>query len=143
MMKNAKWTDIVTEEVTEEDKSDFEYNTPLPFSREQQPVEAPDDSGAGPSNPSASSQPEYDYLSYVAEYQNYMAQSAALMEGQERAKQLAQEAAAAGDRGVQPLAELEVTVLHTQPSSAGDIGLRTEQDVISSRQGSLFFCFKL
>ena len=96
MMKNAKWTDIVTEEVTEEDKSDFEYNTPLPFSREQQPVEAPDDSGAGPCNPSASSQPEYDYLSYVAEYQNYMAQSAALMEGQERAKQLAQEAAAAG-----------------------------------------------
>ena len=48
------------------------------------------------------------------------------------------EAAAAGDRGVQPLAELEVTVLHTQPSSAGDIGLRTEQDVVSSRQGSPF-----
>ena len=28
---------------------------------------------------------------------------------------------------VAPLAEVEVTVVHTQPSSAGDIGLRTEQ----------------
>ena len=31
---------------------------------------------------------------------------------------------------VAPLAEVEVTVVHTQPSSAGDIGLRTEQDVV-------------
>merc|ERR1719322_1936554 len=103
MMKNAKWMDITTEEVTEEDKSEFEYNTPLPFSREQQAAAAAAEAGegaAGPSNPSVSSQPEYDYLSYVAEYQNYMAQSAALMEGQERAKQLAQEAAAAaGEEG--------------------------------------------
>ena len=29
-----------------------------------------------------------------------------------------------------PLAEVEVTVVHTQPSSAGDIGLRTEQDSV-------------
>jgi len=39
------------------------------------------------------------------------------------------EAAATGGT-VLPLAEVEVTVVHTQPSSAGDIGLRSEQDVI-------------
>ena len=33
-------------------------------------------------------------------------------------------AAAAGQAGVMPLSEVEVSVLHTQPSSAGDIGLR-------------------
>ena len=33
-------------------------------------------------------------------------------------------AAAAGQAGVMPLSEIEVSVLHTQPSSAGDIGLR-------------------
>merc|ERR1719328_467038 len=64
MMKNAKWMDITTEEVTEEDKSEFEYNTPLPFSREQQAaVAAAAEAGegaAGPSNSSVSSQPEYD-----------------------------------------------------------------------------------
>ena len=41
-----------------------------------------------------------------------------------------QEAGAAAGPTVAPLAEVEVTVVHTQPSSAGDIGLRTEQVVI-------------
>ena len=40
------------------------------------------------------------------------------------------EAAAAAGPAVCPLAEVEVTVVHTQPSSAGDIGLRSEQNVI-------------
>ena len=38
---------------------------------------------------------------------------------------------------VAPLAEVEVTVVHTQPSSAGDIGLRTEQDVVKKYSSCL------
>ena len=41
-----------------------------------------------------------------------------------------QEAAAGGVSGTLALSELEVAVLHTQPSSAGDIGLRSEQNVV-------------
>ena len=41
-----------------------------------------EESGAG------SGQAEYDYMSYVAEYQIYLAQSAALLQGQERSKEL-------------------------------------------------------
>ena len=41
-----------------------------------------EESGAG------SGQAEYDYMSYVAEYQNYLAQSVALFQGQERSKEL-------------------------------------------------------
>ena len=46
----------------------------------------------------SSAQPEYDYVSYVAEYQNYLAHSAALMQGQERARQLAEQAAEGGEQ---------------------------------------------
>ena len=42
-----------------------------------------EESGAG------SGQAEYDYMTYVAEYQNYLAQSAVLHQGQERFKELA------------------------------------------------------
>ena len=41
-----------------------------------------EESGAG------SGQAEYDYMSYVAKYQNYLAQSAALLQGQEHSKEL-------------------------------------------------------
>ena len=87
MMKNAKWLDIVTEEVDEESKPEFDYNTPLPFSATQAEGEA-----------ESSQESESDYLSYVAEYQNYMAASANLMAGKEKSDQLAEEAAA--DAGV-------------------------------------------
>ena len=86
MMRNAKWMDITTEEVDEDAAApEFEYNTPLPFSKDAARAAAPDqgeESGAG------SGQAEYDYMSYVAEYQNYLAQSAALLQGQERSKEL-------------------------------------------------------
>lgn len=37
MLENAKWLDIVTEDAPEDgQKPEFEYNTPLPFSRERQ-----------------------------------------------------------------------------------------------------------
>jgi len=85
MMKNAKWLDIVTEEVDEESRPEFEYNTPLPFSTRQDEGEA-ESSGSG-------EQCESDYLSYVAEYQNYMAASASLMSGKEKSDQLSQQAA--------------------------------------------------
>jgi len=85
MMKNAKWVDIVTEEVDEESRPEFDYNTPLPFSATQEESEA-----------ESSQESESDYLSYVAEYQNYMAASAKLMAGKEKADQLAEEAAAEG-----------------------------------------------
>ena len=95
LMKNAKWMDITTEAVDDDDRAEFEYNTPLPFNTDQRG----ETSDPGPSTSDAG-QADYDYMSYVAEYQNYMNQSAALMEGQERAKQLAEEAAAAaGDAG--------------------------------------------
>ena len=42
-----------------------------------------EESGAG------SGQAEYDYMTYVAEYQNYLALSAVLHQGQERSKELA------------------------------------------------------
>ena len=95
MMKNAKWMDITTEELDEDGEApEFEYNTPLPFSKDSRPEPG---LGEEPQAAGASSQDaEYDYMTYVAEYQNYMAQSAALMQGQERAHQLAQEAAEAG-----------------------------------------------
>jgi len=100
MLENAQWLDIVTEDAPEDgQKPEFEYNTPLPFSRERQTESQTDESGTAGTNNAMTSQPEYDYLSYVAEYQNYMAHSAALMEGQERARQLAAQAAASGDSG--------------------------------------------
>lgn len=101
MLENAKWLDIITEDAPEDgQKPEFEYNTPLPFSRERQTESQTDEeSGAAGTTHAMTSQPEYDYLSYVAEYQNYMAHSAALMEGQERARQLAAQAAASGDSG--------------------------------------------
>ena len=87
MMRNAKWMDITTEEVDEDAAApEFEYSTPLPISKDAAAkAAAPDpgeESGAG------SGQAEYDYMSYVAEYQNYLAQSAALLQGQERSKEL-------------------------------------------------------
>ena len=85
MMKNAKWLDIVTEEVDQESKPEFDYNTPLPFSATQEEGEA-----------ETSQESETDYLSYVAEYQNYMAASANLLAGKEKSDQLAEEAAAEG-----------------------------------------------
>jgi len=54
-----------------------------------------------------------------------------------------EEAAQASERAdqwgaiVAPLAEVEVTVVHTQPSSAGDIGLRTEQDMVKKYSSCL------
>ena len=100
LLKNAKWMDIVTEDLPEDaEKPEFEYNTPLPFSRDRQSETAADGEEAGGSgaNYAMSGQPEYDYLTYVAEYQNYMAQSAALLLGQEKAKELAEAAAAGGN----------------------------------------------
>ena len=85
MMKNAKWLDIVTEEVDEESRPEFDYNTPLPFTATQEEGE-----------PEGSQESESDYLSYVAEYQNYMANSANLLAGKEKSDQLAEEAAAEG-----------------------------------------------
>merc|ERR1719510_858243 len=84
-MKNAKWVDIVTEEVDQESKPEFDYNTPLPFSATQEEGEA-----------ESSQESESDYLSYVAEYQNYLAASANLLAGKEKSDQLAEEAAAEG-----------------------------------------------
>jgi len=78
MLKTAQWTHITTEAVNEDDKQEFEYNTPLPFNLPGQGggEEEEEESLVNP-------QPaEYDYLSYVAEYQNYMSNSAALLEGQ-------------------------------------------------------------
>ena len=92
MMKNAKWLDIVTEEVDEECRPDFDYNTPLPFSTSQ-------DSGLAESGDSSAEKSECDYLSYVAEYQNYMAASANLMAGKEKSDQLAEEAGAGSGVG--------------------------------------------
>ena len=100
MMKNAKWMDITTEAVDEDEKTEFEYNTPLPFSYDQRPeVTNNTTEEAGSSSSAGQESVDYDYMNYVAEYQNYMAQSAALMEGQERSKQLAEEAAAAAAGG--------------------------------------------
>ena len=101
LLKNAKWMDIVTEDIPEDaERTEFEYNTPLPFSRDRQSDTAADEgeeAGGSGANYAMSGQPEYDYLTYVAEYQNYMAQSAALLQGQEKAKELAEQAAAAGN----------------------------------------------
>ena len=118
MMRNAKWMDITTEEVDEDAAApEFEYNTPLPFSKDAAArAAAPDpgeESGAG------SGQAEYDYMSYVAEYQNYLAQSAALIQGQERAKELSQEAQEAG--GVEGGGEPQV------PGEAGGSGGQSGQ----------------
>ena len=41
MMKNAKWLDIVTEEVDEESKPELDYNTPLPDATVAKVAEAP------------------------------------------------------------------------------------------------------
>ena len=78
MLKTAQWTHITTEDVGEGEKQEFEYNTPLPFNISGR--------GGGEEEVEESvvvPQPaEYDYVSYVAEYQNYMANSATLLEGQ-------------------------------------------------------------
>ena len=101
MMKNAKWMDITTEEVDEDEAApEFEYVTPLPFNKDSrpEPSQGEEAKAAGASSQEA----EYDYMSYVAEYQNYMAQSAALVQGQQRAQELAQEAAEAGGEAGEP-----------------------------------------
>lgn len=101
LLKNAKWMDITTEGAVEGGGEEFEYNTPLPFSKDKQPRaggEGSSSSGAEPVAAASSAQPEYDYVSYVAEYQNYLAHSAALMQGQERARQLAEQAAEGGEQ---------------------------------------------
>ena len=72
----------MTGDVDEETKPEFDYNTPLPFSVTQEESEA-----------ESKVQQDNDYLSYVAEYQNYMAASANLIAGKEKSDQLAQEAA--------------------------------------------------
>ena len=109
MMKNAKWMDITTEEMDENEAApEFEYVTPLPFNKDSRPEpgQCEEVQAAGASSQEA----EYDYMSYVAEYQNYMAQSAALVQGQQRAQELAQEAAEAGGEAGEP----------PQPPDAGD-----------------------
>jgi len=82
MLKTAQWTHITTEDVGEGEKQEFEYNTPLPFNTSGQ--------GGGEDDEEESvvvPQPaEYDYVSYVAEYQNYMASSATLLEGQAKSQ---------------------------------------------------------
>jgi len=82
MLKTAQWTHITTEDVGEGEKQEFEYNTPLPFNTSGQ--------GGGEEDEEESvvvPQPaEYDYVSYVAEYQNYMASSATLLEGQAKSQ---------------------------------------------------------
>ena len=56
-----------------------------------------------------------------------------LLSAVEQQLQLVNKAVAGGEGGpgVVPLAGCEVSVVHTQPSSAGDIVLRTEQDVLT------------
>lgn len=82
MLKTAQWTHITTEDVGEGEKQEFEYNTPLPFNISGR--------GGGEEEVEESvvvPQPaEYDYVSYVAEYQNYMANSATLLEGQAKSQ---------------------------------------------------------
>jgi len=80
----GQWTEITTEAVEEGEKTEFEYNTPLPFNLTGQ--------GGGDDDEEEDSlvdnhPPEYDYLSYVAEYQNYMANSATLLEGQAKSQE--------------------------------------------------------
>ena len=97
MMKNAKWVDIVTEDVDEETRPEFDYNTPLPFSTTQEEDVTE----------SSKEKPDCDYLSYVAEYQNYMTASATLMAGKEKSDQLAQEAAANSEASPEERTERE------------------------------------
>merc|ERR1719216_370078 len=54
-----------------------------------------------------------------------------LISAVEQQLQVVNKAAAGGEVGVLPLAGCEVSIVHTQPSSAGDIVLRTEQDILS------------
>lgn len=80
LKQNSNWTEITTTEVDEDAvKPEFEYVTPLPFSASG--------SASDPDKLEFSEQtdPQYDYLSYVAEYKNYMANSAKLIQGQEDA----------------------------------------------------------
>jgi len=80
----GQWTEITTESVEDGEKTEFEYNTPLPFNLPGQGggEEDEEDESLVDNHP-----PEYDYLSYVAEYQNYMANSATLLEGQAKSQE--------------------------------------------------------
>jgi len=81
MLKTAQWTHITTEAINEDEKTEFEYITPLPFKLPGQGDEDEEDESQVNPQPA-----EYDYLSYVAEYQNYLANSATLLEGQAKSQ---------------------------------------------------------
>jgi len=81
LLKTAQWTHITTEEVGEGEKKEFEYNTPLPFNITGHGGEEEEDESVVVPQPA-----EYDYVSYVAEYQNYLANSASLLEGQAKSQ---------------------------------------------------------
>jgi len=81
LLKTAQWTHITTEEVEEGEKKEFEYNTPLPFNITGQGGDEEEDESVVVPQPA-----EYDYVSYVAEYQNYLANSASLLEGQAKSQ---------------------------------------------------------
>eukprot|EP00092_Neocalanus_flemingeri_P037713 GFUD01041059.1.p1 GENE.GFUD01041059.1~~GFUD01041059.1.p1 ORF type:complete len:410 (+),score=143.28 GFUD01041059.1:53-1282(+) len=83
MLKTANWTEITTEAIGDGEKQEFEYNTPLPFTLPGQGGED-DEEEESQVNPQPA---EYDYVSYVAEYQNYMASSATLLEGQAKSQE--------------------------------------------------------
>ena len=83
MLKTAQWTDITTQDIGEGEKQfEFEYNTPLPFNLTSQGgAEEEEEESVVVPQPA-----EYDYVSYVAEYQNYLANSATLLEGQAKSQ---------------------------------------------------------
>jgi len=81
LLKTAEWTDITTQDVGEGEKKEFEYNTPLPFNLTGQGGEEEEEESVMVPQPA-----EYDYVSYVAEYQNYLANSATLLEGQAKSQ---------------------------------------------------------
>jgi len=81
MLKTAQWTHITTSEVSEEEKTEFEYNTPLPFNISGQGNDDVEEENVVVPQPA-----EYDYVSYVAEYQNYLANSATLLDGQAKSQ---------------------------------------------------------
>jgi len=94
LLKTAEWTHITTSD-NPVDKQEFEYNTPLPFnSTEPDGSEEMFEEDAAP--PDVPQPAEFDYVSYVAEYQNYLANSAALLEGQKKSQEAAEASSSSG-----------------------------------------------
>lgn len=100
MLKAANFTDIITQDLGEGDKMEFDYNTPLPFDPEASTGNLP----GGPVHKQQQQQQEEqqteEQKAYMEEYMNYMAQSAGLLEGQAQAHSEASEKARAAAAGV-------------------------------------------